>query len=85
MPTKANALPDGSLCSSLSDFQVSIRFINTSVKLILLLAREKVARTRGDQSESRQQIFTVGEAVRSTCGNSHKEEEKEKEDRFLQD
>ena len=27
-------------------------------------------------------IFTVGEAVRSTCGNSHKEEEKEKEDRF---
>ena len=33
-------------------------------------------------------VFTVGEAVRSTCGNSHKEEEKEekeKEDRFLQD
>ena len=27
-------------------------------------------------------IFTVGEAVRSTCGNSHDEEEKEKEDHF---
>ena len=27
-------------------------------------------------------IFTVGEAVRSTCGNSHEKEEKEKEDHF---
>ena len=27
-------------------------------------------------------IFTVGEAVRSTCGNSHDDEENEKEDHF---
>ena len=29
-------------------------------------------------------IFTVGEAVRSTCGKSEEKEEKEEEDRFLQ-
>ena len=28
-------------------------------------------------------IFTVGEAVRSTCGNSHKEEEKEEKNFHL--
>ena len=28
-------------------------------------------------------IFTVGEAVRSTCGKSHEKEKKKEEDRFL--
>ena len=29
-----------------------------------------------------EQIFTVGEAVRSTFGNSHEKEKEENEDRF---